>query len=444
MMRAVRLLALGMLLGGSAAITAAALPYFSGIDRFAGTRQSANISDRSTLPFHLDKLKGVFPIGLVVSGVEYYVGQRNSMAWHDAMRNWSFAAHAPTVDRGKETYVLIIGESSRRDRWQLAGYGRATNPLLSREPNVIPLPHLITPWTYTVASVPVIASRKPGTDHSRIFGEKSILTLFKEAGFTTYWVSNQAQPTGMGSSIGEISSEADVKRWLNIAANDVFGRSTPDEVVLGPLQEILRRPEKKQFIVLHLLGSHDAYNHRYPVSFNRFRPSLTDAPRASDHDAGNRNLIDNAYDNSVGYTDSIIQQAISSLRKTDAIAGVLYTSDHGESLFDGMCPFVGHGGTARENYTVSALAWLSDRYMITFRSVMPALTANARKRLSTENIFESMAGLAHINFPTADRSRSVFSPTFRERDRIVNVGERSVDWDKARFVGACQQPAEDR
>jgi glucan phosphoethanolaminetransferase (alkaline phosphatase superfamily) len=39
-----------------------------------------------------------------------------------------------------DVVVMVLGESSRYDRWSLNGYARDTNPLLSQEPNLVRCP----------------------------------------------------------------------------------------------------------------------------------------------------------------------------------------------------------------------------------------------------------------------------------------------------------------
>jgi len=88
--------------------------------------------------------------------------------------------------------VVVLDESSRFDRWSLNGYERETNPLLAREDNLVMLKDVITPVSATRLSVPVIISRKPAMQSLKDgFSEKSFVSAFKEAGFKTFWISNQ-------------------------------------------------------------------------------------------------------------------------------------------------------------------------------------------------------------------------------------------------------------
>jgi glucan phosphoethanolaminetransferase (alkaline phosphatase superfamily) len=112
---------------------------------------------------------------------------------------------------------MVIGESSRYDRWSLNGYARETNPLLKQEANLVALPDVITSVSATRLSVPVIISRKPATQSLKDgFSEKSFLTAFKEAGFKTFWLSNQISFGKFDTPVSVFAKEADVVEFLNL------------------------------------------------------------------------------------------------------------------------------------------------------------------------------------------------------------------------------------
>lgn len=308
-----------------------------------------------------------------------------------------------------------------------------------REPGLVSFGNAITPWPFTLASVPVIMTRKKASDDSQILTEPSIVGMFNEAGFRTYYLSNQAH-AGAGSEIEQISQEAGTQIWLNASANNVFGESSYDGVLLKPLVRILARPEQKQFIVLHLMGSHDSYPRRYPPAFDHFhgtppRQSAGAAPLTTEV----RHLR-NTYDNTILYTDDVLSQVLDMLQKTNALSGVFYISDHGESLLDGSCEQRGHGGTAAEQFETSAFAWLSDRYQQRFPQALGILKAHAEAPISTRNVFSSLADLAHINYAGENLTRSAFNAQFHPHRRRVNVGEHLVDWDHSTREGACHVP----
>ncbi|WP_043907643.1 sulfatase-like hydrolase/transferase, partial [Xanthomonas hortorum] len=78
------------------------------------------------------------------------------------------------------------------------------------------------------------------------------------------------------------------------------------------------------------LGSHGpSYFERYPAHFERFKPVC----KTADLGSCSRQDIVNAYDNSIGYTDHFLNQAIHTLRGLqDDDTAMIYVSDHGESL----------------------------------------------------------------------------------------------------------------
>lgn len=392
---------------------------------------TASVTDvEGNLALGLNKLSGTFPFGRMFSVADYVISEHKAEALNEKLRGFSFGA-TTVADQAKQVYVLVIGETSRRDRWQIEGYERPTNPALAAIPNVVALTDVVTPWTWTDASVPVIVSRKPGTERSRLFPQKSVVTLFKEAGFHTTWLSNQAR-TSASSPLGLPASEAGEEHYLNVAANNVFGKTTYDEVLLPALRAVLARPEPRQFVVIHLLGSHDAYEKRYPGRFDRWH--------SKDGEGDARQRLNDTYDNSILYTDYVISQIIAQLKGEKILAGLYYVSDHGEGLLDGQCPQTKHGNTGYFNYPVSALAWLSDSYIEKYPEMNQMLRLHSHAKLTTENTFDSLAGLAHISYRNASISKNIFGTSFREAQRLVNVGDATVDWDHAHFVGVCRKP----
>ena len=400
---------------------------------FAG-KSGSNAEKEGNLALNFSRLTGTFPFGRIFSVSDYMIGEQKAVALVEQLRDFSFGASTPP-DQARQVYVLVIGETSRRDRYQIEGYGRQTNPRLSATPNLVALTNVVTPWTWTDASVPVIVSRKPATDRSRLFPQKSVVSLFKEAGFHTTWLSNQ-QRNSASSPLGLPAAEADEAHYLNVAANNVFGKTTYDEVMLPALRAILARPEPRQFIVVHLLGSHDLYEKRYPSGFDRWHASVKDGSEADNA----RQRLNDTYDNSILYTDYVISEIIGVLKHEKAFAGLYYVSDHGEGLLDGQCTQTGHGNTGYFNYPVAALAWLSDTYIEKYPEANQNLRLHAGARLTTANTFNSLAGLAHITYRNANIAQDIFDPSFRETPRLVNVGESVVDWDHAQFAGVCRKP----
>lgn len=374
-----------------------------------------------------------FPLNLLLAGNEYRVQQQALSAVAAKSRNFQFGAAQPEVLGERQIYVLVIGETLRPDRLQLNGYARATTPELASIPGVISFKDMISPWAWTRMSVPVIISRKTAANHSYFFDEKSSVAAFGEAGFRTYWLSTQS-PLGVhDSSVALHASEADEVQYLNPVGYKKEGFY--DEVLLDAFQRVLAKQEQKQLIVLHTLGSHFSYTDRYPPAFDRFLPSGK-GQKIGMHDKANRELLSNAYDNTVLYTDFIIAGLIRQLQQQQAIASLLLVSDHGENIFDGDCDKSGHGHNTEFDYRVGALWWGSELFSQQFPEKTRQLSLAARQPLLTSQTFHTMLQLADIHYPSQQSKLSFASPAFVPQPRLLWTG---VDFDHAAKTGQCRQ-----
>ena len=104
-----------------------------------------------------------------------------------------------------------------------------------------------------------------------------------------------------------------------------------DGILTAGLKETIENSEAdKLFIVLHTSTSHGPiYYSKYPAEFEHFTPVCTTVEMSK---ADPVELM-NAYDNTIVYTDFIIDQVIKILKTIDSRrCAMLFVSDHGESL----------------------------------------------------------------------------------------------------------------
>ncbi|WP_051685928.1 phosphoethanolamine transferase [Rheinheimera texasensis] len=401
------------------------------VDAQADATQTA--LSRRPLPQSHNLFYQSFPLNLLLAGNEYRVQQQALSAVAAKSRDFQFGAAQPEVLGERQIYVLVIGETLRPDRLQLNGYARATTPELASIPGVISFQDMVSPWAWTRMSVPVIISRKTAANHSYFFDEKSVVAAFAEAGFRTYWLSTQS-PLGVhDSSVALHASEADEVQYLNPIGYKKEGFY--DEVLLDAFKRVLAKQEQKQLIVLHTLGSHFSYTDRYPPAFDRFLPSGK-GQKIGMHDKANRELLSNAYDNTVLYTDFIVAGLIRQLQQQQAVASLLLVSDHGENIFDGDCDKSGHGHNTEFDYRVGALWWGSELFSQQFPEKIQQLNLSARQPLLTSQTFHTMLQLADIHYPTQQSALSFASPAFKPQPRLLWTG---VDFDQAEKTGQCRQ-----
>jgi len=205
-----------------------------------------------------------YPFG-VIARIAVYRHEWNRMR-AEAAKFKAFRFHAHRIGaplRQRQVYVLVIGESSRRANWQLFGYGRATNPELSKLKNLVPITHFISTWPESIAAIPMILTRrKPDMAWDAPWHEASVLRAMQEAGYETYWISNQQAIGEFDSPVSMYAYEAEHVEWLNHASWTAPGSYDGD--LIRPLKDALRTSDKDLFIVLHMMGSHVKYDYRYP------------------------------------------------------------------------------------------------------------------------------------------------------------------------------------
>ncbi|MBS0309690.1 MAG: phosphoethanolamine transferase, partial [Proteobacteria bacterium] len=348
-----------------------------------------------------------------------------------------FGAHQTALTNTPQIVVMVIGESSRYDRWSLNGYSRQTNPLLEKETNLISLTNMVTAVSATRLSVPILMSRKPATQSLKAgFAEKSFLSAYKEAGFKTYWLSNQMSFGQFDTPISVFANEADVTQFLNLGG--FTDNSSFDEVLLAPLKIAMADPAPKKLIVLHTLGNHWNYSHRHPKQFDRWQPSLFGISNPVYTDIAIKERLNNSYDNSILYTDWFLAQVIDALKASPALTSLMYVSDHGQTLYDGTCNLAFHGHNTQFEFHVPALVWYSDAYQHTFPDKVAQLKRNKRAKLATENIFHSLLDMADIHYDSERLEWSFLSRKLQPHKRYVD-SYGWTDYDNANFKGDCRE-----
>jgi glucan phosphoethanolaminetransferase (alkaline phosphatase superfamily) len=390
------------------------------------------------VPFDVNKFGTTWPFGLVVRGVDFWKERQYlaELAYKSSV--FKFGAHqvGAAVDM-PQIVVVVIGESSRYDRWSLNGYNRETNPLLKKESNIVSMANLVTAVSATRLSVPVIVSRKPATMSLQAgFTEKSFLSAYKEAGFKTFWLSNQMSFGQFDTPISVFAKEADVVQFLNLGG--FTDTSSFDQVLLDPMQRAIADPAPKKLIVLHSLGNHWNYSHRYPKEFDTFKPSLFGVENPAYTDLRLKPQLNNSYDNSILYTDWFLAHVIDKLKQTQELTSLLYVSDHGQTLYDGTCNLAFHGHNTQFEFHIPALVWYSDLYQSTYPDKVAQLQKNKKARLSTENIFHTVLDMADIRYSTEKLDWSFVSKKLKRHKRYVDSYGWS-DYDNSTFRGDCRE-----
>jgi len=390
-------------------------------------------------PLEVENIRLTSPFGVILQGsdaieAEHLIGRAS-----DLLKTFRFGASQAEEVPNAQIFVLVIGESARKDRWALNGYDRATSPNLKREAGLTTFGDVVTVFPATRVAVPVIVTRKPFSQALDTgFRERSLVSAFREAGFATYWISTQAPVGPYDSTFAVYANEADHTAYYNVTGG--WERSPPDGVMIDPLKKILANSsERRQLVVMHTLGSHIDYRFRYPDEFDVFKPSLARSDIAAIHDAAYKQKLNNAYDNSILYSDYFLSQVIDAVKASGRpLATVLYVSDHGEDLYDGGCDLWAHGKPTVAGYRVPMFFWHSDSYGKMFPQKIDMLNAHSRLPITTESVFPLVIDAADIRIPSEAASRSLMSPSFTPPSRrIVQTLTGTLDFDRAHPNAQC-------
>lgn len=388
-------------------------------------------------PLEFDNFTRSWPFGLIARAGDFIEERQNLHELSEKNRNFRFAAHQAQPNDEEQVVVLVIGESARYDRWSLNGYERETNPLLKNMPNLVSMADMITSVSATRLSVPVILSRKTATQSLKAgFSEKSFLTAYNEAGFKTWWLSNQISFGQYDTPISVFAKEAQVVQFMNLGG--FTNESNYDHILFDPFKTALADPARKKLIVLHTLGSHWNYSHRHPAEFDKWKPSLFGVNKPAYTNLKLKPQINNSYDNTILYTDWFLANLLNRLREQERQASLIYVADHGQTLYDGSCNLAFHGHNTQFEFHVPALVWYSDRYAAAHPDKIKRLKRNHKARLSTENIFHTLLDMGEIRYPGERLERSFLSKKFKPHTRYVD----SYGWtnyDNAIIKGACRE-----
>lgn len=344
--------------------------------------------------------------------------------YHKTSADFSFNAKSVRPADEKEVYVFVIGETARAINFGIYGYNRDTTPLLAKTDGLTVFRNALSESNTTHKSVPLLMSDVSAENYNRIYREKSIITAFKEAGFYTAFISNQERNH---SFIDFFGNEADYSR--TIADTNADGLHTDDSLLLTELDKVLKGNHRKLFIVLHTYGSHFCYRDRYPRSKAFFRPD--DATEAKPK---NRSELVNAYDNSIRHTDALLHSIITRLSVGNSHAAMLYTSDHGENIFDDSRNRFLHASPVPTYYdlNVPLIIWTSPAFRNSCPDIVYALKSNHKKNVSTSaSVFHTLLSIGGISTRYRSDSLSLASPAYHSGERyFLNDHNRAVRLDK--------------
>ena len=262
------------------------------------------------------------------------------------------------------TLVLVIGESTQRGRMSLYGYPRETTPELDAlhksDPNFTVFNNVVTSRPYTIEILQQALTFANEKNPDLYLTQPSLMNMMKQAGYKTFWITNQQTMTARNTMLTVFSKQTDKQFYMNQQRTQ--SAREYDSNVLAPFKEVLADPAPKKFIIVHLLGTHIKYKFRYPDGQGKFDNNIDNVPAGLSDDELEAY---NDYDSANVYNDHIIASLIKDYKATDPNGFLLYFSDHGEEVYD-TPPHKTQGrnedNPTRHMYTVPFLLWTSEKW----------------------------------------------------------------------------------
>ena len=291
------------------------------------------------------------------------------------------------TDNEKAVVVLVIGESARKANFQLYGYQRDTNPLLSKQQD-LKVFEATSCATYTTAGSKAILEPKDTDELYELLPNYAFRTGVDVAWRTSNW----GEPP---IHIDEYLTDTELAdQYPDVDKNY-------DGILFAGLRErIEKSPKNKVLIILHTSTSHGPkYADKYPKEFEAYKPV------AKNVEEGEKNIatLVNAYDNTIRYTDYLLDNLINTLRDMTAWkSAMIFISDHGESL--GENKMFMHGLpmklAPKVQYEIPFLVWTSKDFR-DYKSDLPEV-------LEQHYIFHSVLNLLSIESPAYNKDFDIF------------------------------------
>lgn len=288
-------------------------------------------------------------------------------------------------------FALIIGESARAKNFEFNNYHKPTNPF-TKNLDILNFKDFYSCGVITAISIPCMLTdltHQTYTSRNLSLFRNNLLDIAQNTGYDVWWISNNG-----GECMGKVCR--------NIKNISYYNQQHLDTDMLQEINTIISNTKNNTFLIINLHGSHGAkYFERYPKDFEFFHPVCKDENLQN----CTQESLQNAYDNSLRYTDYFISQVISFLKESSLDSGLWYVSDHGESL--GEYGQFMHGGlpynlAPKDQKHIPSYIWLNKELKTQFYDKIQKQT---HTHLTHDTIFHTI--LHFLNIETKDYNKQL-------------------------------------
>ena len=304
--------------------------------------------------------------------------------------------------------VLVVGETARAENFSLNGYSKNTNPKLSQQ-DILNFSRVSSCGTATAVSVPCMFSGMPRKEYEERLAShrEGLLDIAQRAGYQVTWIDNNSGCKGTCDRVNQFKiPEPLQQKWCK-------DKECFDDILIDSFKAYLatipQDDNRPRLIVLHQMGSHGpAYYKRVPAQFKVFKPTCdTNAIQGCSRDA-----LLNSYDNTLLYTDYVLDTLIETLKNTTKYQSALwYLSDHGEST--GESGMYLHGApyaiAPTQQTHIPMLMWFSTVWQHQAKQQIKCLAQQGRQELSQDNLFPTMLSLLDVKSKVIDPNNDMLA-----------------------------------
>lgn len=295
--------------------------------------------------------------------------------------------------------VLIIGESLSKSHMSLYGYNKETNPLLSElqdDSMLLVFENVLTPELSTIATFKCIMSTyKPEyNDDINWYECTTLLEVMSLAGYKTAWMSNQSAYGIYDNVITKYAELVDTTIFVGNRFSGSF-KDDLDELLLDIETDEVHQSAQKRFHIIHMMGSHPAFNMRYPKNYSRFQEEDYEALPVHQ-----RKTIAE-YDNSVLYNDSVVCELMNRYKDNSAV--VIYMSDHSIDIFEGTDSYVGHAlrnnaKSVEVSSKIPFMIYVTPQFVSNNTELFERMKISVGKDFRTDDIIYTIMDIAGVRF----------------------------------------------
>lgn len=316
--------------------------------------------------------------------------------------------------------ILHIGESVRSDRLSLNGYEKDTTPWLKAQDQIINFENCTSIAPLTTDAFPTILTNARGNMSMRISKEVDatvgcVIDLFADNTFECYAFVASPSKLEMNQAwagIFERMLPIFTRKTKKIYSYRNGGLDLPKQQI-EQIVDAYKSAKGNCFFLVNNNGSHLPFA-SYDQNNPKFVPSDSQAYSNMSRDDGDTALkINNAYDNTIAYTDEYIRDLLENFKGKPYI--YIYVSDHGEPLGE-------QGLWTRQFKDYHKMNYCKVPFFIIysneFESMHPhfaeaiqQMRMNIHVPVAHENIFHTLLGIFSIRTRYYDPHYDVSSPS---------------------------------